>query len=259
MKGQINHENGVSETIGFVIIIAIMVTGIGLVTLYGYPLLIQEQTNANVQNMERNMIIIQNDLKSLAYKSVPFKETTLQISGGTLSIKKIPNQNSSFIISYPNSTVISQYHPGELVYKADNEGTFVVLENGAVHVHYWSSPNGSAMIAEPRWFYDPSTHTYTIYLISLNATEDMARDGVGTIRMQITNESQIEYSIPAGTTVEYIADPNNNYNIAWKNYFGSPDLSMTPISSTGFQSKFQLNSTAQYLFIKQYTITFTSL
>ena len=34
-------DSGVSETIGFVVILGIVITGIALVTLYGYPALIQ--------------------------------------------------------------------------------------------------------------------------------------------------------------------------------------------------------------------------
>ena len=80
----------VPEVVGFIIILGIMMTGIGLVTLYGYPALIQEQANANIKNMERNMIVLQNDMKSLTYKSVPYEETTLVVTGGTLSVQKEP-------------------------------------------------------------------------------------------------------------------------------------------------------------------------
>ena len=61
-----------------------MVTGIGLVTLYGYPILLNEQSNANIRNMEQNMIVLQTDVNSLLYKEVPYKETSMQISGGSL-------------------------------------------------------------------------------------------------------------------------------------------------------------------------------
>jgi hypothetical protein len=67
----LSRESGVSETVGFLLVFGIVVTGIAMVTLYGYPALMQEQQNANVRNMERTLIILQNDLKSLAYKNVP--------------------------------------------------------------------------------------------------------------------------------------------------------------------------------------------
>ena len=78
------NNTGVSETIGFVLILGIVITGIGLVTLYGYPVLLQQQQNANVKNMEKNMIVLQNDMKGLAYRNVPYTETTMQISGLSL-------------------------------------------------------------------------------------------------------------------------------------------------------------------------------
>ncbi len=86
MSTMTTNEHGVSEVIGFILILAIVITGMGLVTLYGYPILIKEQQNANIKNMERNMIVLQNEVKGLVYKSVPYRETTMQISGGTLQV-----------------------------------------------------------------------------------------------------------------------------------------------------------------------------
>ena len=60
---KINNSFGVSESIGFILILGIMVTGIGLVTLYGYPILLNEQSNANIRNMEQNMIVLQTDVQ----------------------------------------------------------------------------------------------------------------------------------------------------------------------------------------------------
>jgi hypothetical protein len=76
------NDRGVSEAIGFILIFSLIIAGIGLVTLYGYPLLLQQQVGADEKIMEKNMIVLQNDMKSLAYKTVPFKETALKIGGG---------------------------------------------------------------------------------------------------------------------------------------------------------------------------------
>src|SRR5512136_1511675 len=81
-----NDDGGVSESIGFLLIFTMVIVGIGLVTLYGYPLLLQQQTSADEQIMEKNMIVLQNDMKSLAYKSVPYKETSMKIAGGALTV-----------------------------------------------------------------------------------------------------------------------------------------------------------------------------
>ena len=67
------------------LIFGIVIAGIALVTLYGYPLLLQQQTGADEKIMEKNMIVLQNDMKSLEDKTVPFKETSLKIGGGIIS------------------------------------------------------------------------------------------------------------------------------------------------------------------------------
>ena len=79
-------QQGVSESIGFILIFSIMIAGIGLVTLYGYPMLMQQQSGANEQVMEKNMIVLQNDVKSLVYKTVPYAESSLNVGGGTLTV-----------------------------------------------------------------------------------------------------------------------------------------------------------------------------
>ena len=38
-----SNEVGVSESIGFMLIFTIVIAGIAVVTLYGYPLLLQQQ------------------------------------------------------------------------------------------------------------------------------------------------------------------------------------------------------------------------
>ena len=92
-----SDDQGVSEAIGFMLIFTIVIAGIGLVTLYGYPLLLQQQVGADEKIMEKNMIVLQNDIKSLAYKTVPFKETSLKIGGGSLTV-----YNSSYTPSFFN-------------------------------------------------------------------------------------------------------------------------------------------------------------
>jgi hypothetical protein len=66
-------DGGVSEAIGFLLIFTIVIMGIALVTLYGYPMLLQQQVSADEKIMEKNMIVLQNDVKSLTYKMVPYK------------------------------------------------------------------------------------------------------------------------------------------------------------------------------------------
>ena len=90
-------DRGISEVIGFLLIFTIIIAGIGLVTLYGYPMLLQQQSSANERIMEKNMIVLQNDLKSLCYNMVPYSETSLDVEGGALTVYNMSGSPTSQI------------------------------------------------------------------------------------------------------------------------------------------------------------------
>jgi len=255
------HDKAVSEALGFIIIFGIMLTGIGLVALYGYPVLVQEQQNSNIRNMERNMIVLQSDFNSLTVKSVPYKETMLQVAGGTLMVSKEPASNTPFFeVTKGAATTLLQFFPGELKYISDGGDAVIVLENGAVHKRYYSSPNGSVMISEPRWFYDEPTQTFVMSFIRVNASNNLTQTGIGTVSMKIIDsQERIENVTGSAIKVHYQANPEDNYNVAWKNYFNKPDLKMTYESGDGFYSKYHLDANVKKLIIKTYNVTILSI
>lgn len=221
------NDRGVSESIGFLLIFAIVVTGIGLVTLYGYPMLMQQQTSADEQIMEKNMIVLQNDMKSLAYKTVPYKETSLKVGGGTLGVH---NQSTSpaigtisiydcVLLAPDPDSYVYQFHPGDLRYESANARTDLSLQNGAV-VKRDRAGQGSVMLAEPRWFYDNTANTMVINLIAINSSSYLARAGVGTVQMSLA-ESNYTYQYPIGKEIclDYTSNADIDFSTAWNNYF----------------------------------------
>ena len=52
----VKDEQGVSEAIGFLLIFSLVVVGIGLVSLYGYPVLLQQQVSADQRIMENGRL-----------------------------------------------------------------------------------------------------------------------------------------------------------------------------------------------------------
>lgn len=229
-----SNEKGVSEAIGFMLIFGMVIVGIGLVTLYGYPLLLQQQVGADEKIMEKNMIVLQNDMKSLAYKTVPFKETALKIGGGSLTV-----YNSSYTPDKSNITIkngtalppyVDKFTSGDLRYESVSAQTDISLQNGAVVTRPRINP-GSVMLAEPRWFYDNTTNTMVINLINITSTETMAKEGIGTVQMVLVGEPEYSnYQEPANTFLylEYTPETMQDYSVAWDNYF-TKTLNMVPV------------------------------
>ena len=264
-NNRISCTAGVSESIGFLLIFTIVIAGIGLVTLYGYPMLLKQQTSADEQIMQKNMIVLQNDVKSLAYKTVPYKETSLKIGGGVLKVYNsgyTPASSTTKIYDQNNIVYENSFQSGDLRYSSDSAVTDISLQNGAVVLRRHAEP-GSVMLAEPRWFYDSETQTMVINLVNLTSTGMIAKSGVGTVQMALGETRFLKTDTPPlapPVYLEYTPDPLQDYSIAWDNYF-QKTLGMTLKSGTpgnGAMLKYQLPPTTT-LVIKQYEVIIRSL
>lgn len=253
---------GVSESIGFLLIFTLMMAGIGLVTLYGYPLLMKQQVGADEQIMEKNMIVLQNDVKGLAYKTVPYKETSLKIGGGSLTLYNSQYTPPASVLTIRDANgviLLDTFKSGDLTYSATSSDMHVSLQNGAVVKR---QDRGSTMLAEPRWFYDGQTTTMVINLINLTSQELMAKEGVGTVQMALGETRFGDYDNTALVPVylEYTPDAVQDYSIAWDNYFQN-SLGMTRTSGTpgtGLPLVYELPPVSR-LVIKQYEVSIRSL
>lgn len=267
-------DAGVSESIGFLLIFTIIIAGIGLVTLYGYPMLMKQQVSADEQIMEKNLIVLQNDVKSLAYKTVPYKETSLKIGGGALTVYDMnydTTKSSEFEIfdsagCIPNSAGDAAtrdapliFSSGDIRYASTSAQTDISLENGAVVMRKIAQP-GSVMLAEPRWFYDSTTNTAVIYLIGFNTTNIMSSTGVRTVQMALVNSTYYPScpklpSLSYTVDIRYVPDSNVDYSTAWNTYF---------VNTLGMQKDpsnpdFYTFPAGTNIVIKTYEIRITSL
>ncbi|MBR1369851.1 hypothetical protein RJ53_10330 [Methanocalculus chunghsingensis] len=211
------QDDAVSEAIGFILIFSIVVTGIAIVVLYGLPLIVAGQSGADVRNMEQTMIVLQNDFKSLSYKMVPYKETALQVQGGVLTVT---DASGSFVVGIGGTGDLLTSTPGQLRYVADHDRTHIVIENGAVLTRPGFA-RGSAMIAEPRWYYDDPSNTLILSFIEIDTGRTRSIAGVGRIEMKGVSVTTDEYPLGAGEYVylRYTEDPEDDYSVAWGNYF----------------------------------------
>jgi hypothetical protein len=255
----INREDAVSEAIGFILIFSLVMIGIGLITLYGYPILLEQQSNANVKNMERDMIVLQNDMKSLVYKNAPYKETSLQVSGGALTVHGYASTNSSLTINVPTEgDVIDHYKFGQLIYESDAGESIIALENGAVFTRM-EFQNGSAMLAEPRWFIDDNTvtgnQTLIITLVNISSDVPMSRNGIGTVKMQmLPTEPQIMKDTTGQTiTITYQKESDKfDFSKGWENYLKNS------LGMSGSYPSYTING-IDTLIIKKYEIKMISI
>ncbi|RQD83587.1 MAG: hypothetical protein D5R96_02715 [Methanocalculus sp. MSAO_Arc2] len=210
------NDGAVSESIGFILILSIVMIGIAIVVLYGLPFIVTGQGSADMRNMEQTMIILQNDLSTLSYRMAPFKETSLQVLGGTMTVSR---HSGEFKISCGEETVY-QVMPGKIRYVSDLDRSRVAIENGAVLTRP-GSKTGSAVISEPRWYYDDPGKTLIISFVKIHTRDgsDRSLSGVGRVEMKRVSTETIHIDA-AGRDVfiRYIPYENEDYSVAWENY-----------------------------------------
>jgi hypothetical protein len=234
------HRNweAVSESIGYLIIFGLVITGIGLITLYGYPLLMKQQSSANIRNMEQTMIVLQNDIKSLTYKLSNYKETALRVSGGSLSLYGPTYTPQRFKVQMNDGTgdrdVFNPPQLGEFRYLAINDNMVIALENGAV-IEKPLTMNGSFMLADPRWYLDNSSGVRTLSITFMNLStpqntnQILSQTGVGAVRMRLARANLTTQTWASDANVNITYTPTNTatimpdgYALAWRTYLTSP-------------------------------------
>jgi len=228
-------ESGVSEAIGFILIFTIVILGISIVTLYGYPVLADARISSDEKIMEQNMIVLQNDIKILTRSNVPYRDTTIGVSGGSVFVTNSTASETGggehFNLTYFNTTSVTtettSYYPGSLEFVSE-EGTAVVsVSNGAV-IKRQQDLSGSSMVSNPRWFYDETggVKTLFIFMTTLDSPRPMTLGGIGTIQMSMLDAPVIhnfDYSpINRSVKIEYFPDLDDDYSRAWSNYLTGP-------------------------------------
>ncbi|KAF1077931.1 hypothetical protein [Methanogenium sp. MK-MG] len=262
-------ESGVSEAIGFILIFTIVILGISIVTLYGYPVLADAKISSDEKIMEQNMIVLQNDIKILTRNNVPYRDTTIGVSGGSIFVTNSTTSGNEggehFTLTYFNTSSgameTTEYYPGSLEF-VSGEGTAVVsVSNGAV-VKRQQDQDGSSMISNPRWFYDETEGTLVIFMTSITSPQEMTLGGIGTIQMAMLDAPEIhDFKYAPGTPevkIEYFPDLDDDYSRAWENYLTGPFIvqggfSMdVPTGNPGDPDIYRLN--VNRLVIKEYTV-----
>jgi hypothetical protein len=265
-------DAAVSEVIGFVLIFAIVMAGIGMVTMYGYPVLMQAKANADSKNMEQTLIVLQNEIKSLAYKSVPYREMGIQVAGGSLSLNAPEGSRYFEFIPVPplpdTPPLVTRFYPGELHYQSE-KGVHTVIQNGAV-IDAFDGANGSVMVSEPRWYIDTPSQTLVINLIQL-APEggSLSQTSLGTVKMHMDPPETTTYSWPGdvgignGVRIQYHEDIDLpiKYKDAWTSFIRStlPVVLESGGSDPTVWFDIQTNPRIENVIIKTYTIKFSSL
>jgi hypothetical protein len=226
MKKLIQSENAVSAIIGMVAILALTITSISVIFLYGVPTLYKMEDMANAQKVEQAFTIFDSRTSKVALGESPSQTTSFSMMDGDIIVKgdNTSYENSKIVVisvdidapwysgsggfedkkhnwkswdSYVTNIGMNEFNSsmGSIVFT--NEDRIIGYEGGGVWSKY---PNGkSIMISPPELHYNGETLTLPIMRIE----GDAVSTGVSDVAVTVSSDNM--------PTVLY-PDPSSNAN-----------------------------------------------
>ncbi|TFH47167.1 MAG: hypothetical protein E4G94_00770 [ANME-2 cluster archaeon] len=235
MKNFIYSENAVSEAIGFVLTLGIVLLASGIVYAGGLPILQQSMESTHFMEMEESFLLLAQNINEVAYERGPVRSTELKILQGSMSL----NHDSSMQITVNDPVNTSNtFMMGSVEYYLDNK--IVAYENGGVWVKYETN---TIMRAKPQMSYSNVT---TIPIIEIMGDYSKAGEGSTRIRAKYSEVSST-YFINA-TGYESNINITSSFYEGWARYL-EDDLGAHDVTVDDSSQSVSANITSDYIYV----------
>jgi hypothetical protein len=227
LKSFLVSDSAVSESIGYILILGIMVFSIGIIYVIGYPALQNSIDNAHLQNMERGFIILGNNIDHVVSQEAPKQNVELNLKGGTLKAKStsivyiwytdtngiVPGWNYDYIQNAENVPPITTI---EYVYHGDKQIGYEfggVWENIGSNGYVLKSPN--IVVGDP----------FIIPIVDAGISGGSSIGGDGVAKVIIDQRATTVTRKDNINSINIYIE--SDYYQAWASYFKS--INMNPI------------------------------
>lgn len=208
LKLQIFDDTGVSESLGYILVFAIVLTGIAGIVFFGVTMLNDAKDRNNFQNVEQGLTVVQSDMKRVAMEKAPLKASKLRVEGGTL----VMDFNASSIrVDFAGHTYDN--YTGDISFDSSKDGKMLSIENGGLWKTY-GEPMNELGIVPPRIFASTANNAIVINVIRLKGN-DTAFGGVGTISLNMAYVSNNVYTYESAVPADVTIKVNTTYATAW--------------------------------------------
>lgn len=168
-------EEAVSETIGYSLILAIVMIAVGILVVIAFPIQSNIQDTAFIESQIQALTMLDGRISSVALGSSPSQLTRINLNGGTMNVRNysdnylnitVTNQTGYSITIFNKTLGLIEYKLGEnrLIY--ENGGMFRVYPNGE-----------SVMLSPPEFYFNGETLTFPVIRLDNSASVG----GKGTI------------------------------------------------------------------------------
>jgi len=220
------QDAAVSEVMGYIVMFGVVIISISAIYVMGYPILQSNMDSSIFESSEQNFIVLQSNMKMVAYDHVPVKNMKMKLYSSSLAT----TNELQISIQYDNTVVYSNSSLSGIEYNKDDN--MILYENGAVFKGY--HPRGAVMVSEPRIYSSTmdGVNITTIGLIMVNGNSGISGKGIATLNMQHNTSSLIK----TDDTVNVTLSMNSRFAPLWKEYFEDIGFTTGSYNDTTFTS-----------------------
>lgn len=216
MKNIIKTEAAVSEAVGFVLTLGIVLLASGIVYAGGLPILQQSMDSTHFMEMEESFMLLGQNINEVAYERGPVRATELKILEGTMSL----NRDSRIEILVNGNT--STYYPGSVEYYLDNK--IIAYENGGIWTKYRN--NDTIMRSKPQLSYGNVTVIPVVQI--MGGPSSIAGESTVRIRAKYSTSSFTDFINATGSdsTITITSSFYKGWKTYLEDYLGAVDITV---------------------------------
>jgi len=209
------HDRGVSDLVGFVLTVGIILAGVGIVATVGVDQIEEIQGTQSVENAERAVTVLAGNLEALQESRATILSSELAVHNGRLSVGT-ESGPSSLTVDVATSggadfTAVDNLEMRTIGYRTDDAR--ILYEGGAV-IFNGSSRGASVLLRDPAFVC--SADRAVVSFVTVN--EDGVGQGYGGATASVTtsvNESKSQVHYPANRSHDepYTIDDATGVNV----------------------------------------------
>lgn len=233
MKNLTRSETAVSEALGFILTLGILLIASGIVYLGGYSILQDSKDASHFQEMEESFMLLGQNMNEVAYERAPIRTTELKIVQGSMS-----TQHDSYMQVVVNDTSYT-YYMGSVEYYLDDQ--VIAYENGGIWIKYKN--DNTAMRSKPN-----INHANITIIPIVELLGSYSKGGKGTVRIRASHSdsSTIHFINSTGYNATIII--TSNYYKGWESYL-EDDVGAKDIVVDDSNRTVTANLTTSYIYI----------
>lgn len=201
------NNAAVSETLGYILLFAIVTLSMGVIYLIGYPIL-ETNMEANIfESAEQSFMVLKSNLDRVAFDQTPVKVLKMKLQGSSISV----SNQSTITISYSGNPPLP-IETGEIVFrKGDKTLTY---EMGGLFKAY--PPDAEVAVSKPPIYVTTNDNVdiTTIGVVDLNGNDHAAGKGIATLTLRHGSSILKRSSSSTNVTLNI----NSSYAPKWEEY-----------------------------------------